>query len=301
MVHRVGTAVVAVVITVFLMPASAGASILSATLDGINGEGSFNNTLPCGVGDGPNWRYFWAEQPADSPNGAFHGLWNGSFEVHDAGGGNAFIPNNDGRLSVSVVRGGTGFFDTLGDGSCSNAGLTLTTQPDGDPEVQGSLPIVALGGTGSLRGLTGSGTANLQLELGPGADNVASISFTGDFDVTDPGLSVIGASSRWRNLTDWLNKKLGVFVTVRNADDAGHAFFVKLTSVSGGTNSFSGVPTGTVQYVPAGTTTTFGFTMNNANVLTNYTINATIASQDGLLVDQPPTNGSASFKSPLLP
>ena len=253
----VGIALAAMAATIVMMPASAGAAVLSAGLTGINGEGTFNNTLPCGVGDGPNWRYFWAEQPATSPNGAFHGLWNGSFEVHDAGGGNAFIPNNDGRLSVSVVRGGTGFFDLLGDGGCANATLDLTTQPDGDPQVTGSLPITALGGTGSLRGLIGSGVANFNLELGPGADNVASVDFTGNFDVTNPGLTVVGASSRWRNLSDWLNKKLGVTVTVKNDTNAGHAFFLKVTAVTGGTNSFSGVPTGEVQYIPAGSTGSF--------------------------------------------
>ncbi len=298
--RRRGIALAGVVAAILILPASAGA-VLSAGLTGINGEGTFNNTLPCGQGDGPNWRYFWADQPATSPNGAFHGLWNGSFEVHDAGGGKAFIPNNDGRLSISVVRGGTGFFDTVGNGSCANATLDLTTQPDGDPQVSGTLPMVALGGTGSLRGLTGSGTANFTLELGAGADNIASVNFSGDFDVTNPGLTVAGASSRWLNLTEYLQKKLRVYVSVANNTSAGHAFFLKITAVSGGSGSFSGVPTGEVQYIPAGSSGSFGFVMNNANALQKYTINATVASSDGLLVPQPTISGPATFTAPLLP
>lgn len=286
--------------TLAILPAVAGATPTSGTLTGVNGEGTYNDTLPCGVGDGPNWRYFWLDQAASSPGGLLLGTWDGTFEVHDAGGGKAFIPNGDGRLSVTVGRGGTGFFDNRGNGSCSNATLDLTTQLDGDPFVTGVVPIIGTGGTGAFRGLTGSGTANLQLELGAGADNVARADLTGDFDVLDPVLSVGGASSRWFNTSEFLAKKLRVYVNVNNAVGVGNAYETRITSVTGGTGSFSGLPTSTLT-IPAGGSGTFGFTMNNTAPNKSYTINVTIGAKDGLLAPVPPVSGYASFKSPLLP
>ena len=303
---RRGIATVTMVVAALALPATAGATSATATLTGVNGEGTFNNTLPCGVGDGPNWRYFWLDQTATSPGGVLAGSWNGSFEVHDAGAGKAFVPNNDGRLSITLNRSGnpdragTGFFDTLGDGGCANANLALTTQIDGDPQVTGTLPLVALGGTGALRGLTGNGNATFTLELGAGADNQASIALAGNFDVADPALSIVGASSRWRNLTDWLGGWLTTYITVANAQGAGDAFDVRLTGVSGGTGVFSGLPSVPLS-IPNGRIATFSFTMKNAHPNTSYTLTGTAAGKDGLLAPIPAISGSASFKSPLLP
>ena len=118
-------------------------------------------------------------------SGVLAGRWNGTFEVHRAARG-AFVPAGDGHLTLTVAgpgaRSGTALFDTAGSGSCADAPLTLTPLEPSDPtaqQVSGSLPVVATGGLGALRGLTGSGTANLTLELTPGADNAASIAVAG--------------------------------------------------------------------------------------------------------------------------
>jgi len=285
-----------------VLAGQADAKVASGLLTSSNGENSFDNTLPCGAGgDGPSWRGFWLDSHATSPDDLLGGTWDGTFEVHDAGGGNAFVPNGDGRLSISLTRGGAGFFDTLGDGSCANATLDLTTQPDGDPQVSGTLPLVARGGTGALRGLTGNGTASFALELGAGADNAAQINLTGDFDVSDPQLTVTGASSRYQNLFAWLGGQLTVYVSVGNALGAGDAFNTRIAGVSGGTGAFSGVPTATVARIGQNSGATFGFTMRNATPNKRYTLNVTVATQDGLLSPLAPQIASVSFTSPLLP
>ena len=280
-----------------MLPAAAGAAPASAVLTGSNGDGTFDASLPCGAGDGPSWRYAWLGGAASSPGGALHGSWNGTFEVHDTGNGSAFVPNGDGRLAITGERG-TGSFETLGDGSCTNAPLTLATQPDGDPVVTGTLPVVASGGTGSLRGLTGSGAASITLELGPGADNLAHVELDADLDVADPQLSVAGTSSRWPSFSSYLARRLSVSVTVVNAQSAGDAFDVRIAGVSGGTGSFSGVPTGAAT-IPAGGSATFAFTMNNAAALRTYSIAVSLAALDGLSSPQPPVSRGATFRSPL--
>lgn len=286
-------------------PAAAHATAASATLGGLNGEGSFNPTLDCAEGgDGDSWRYRWEDQLATSPGGLLGGLWNGSFEVHDAGGGKAFIPTGDGRVSISLptnqARTGTAGFDTAGDGTCSAAPLTLVTQPDGDPQATGTVPVTATGGTGALRGLTGTGQLQLSLELGAGADNVAQLGLTGDFDVADPALGIASAGAGWLNLTEWLQRRVRVSVTVRNTG-VGNAYGVRLTKLTGGTGSFSGLPT-TAQDIPAGEARTFGgVVMYGAQPNATYTVQATAAGSDGLLAPQPPTTGPSTFKTPLLP
>lgn len=309
---RLRAVVACVTVTTGLaIPVTSEATPASGLMTGANGDGTYDATLRCGPGvggngDGPSWRYFWLDQAASSPGGLLLGTWDGSFEVHDAehvdgtNAGKAFVPDGDGRLSVTVNRGGTGFFDTLGGAGCANPNLTLTTQPDGDPEVHGSLPIVARGGTGAMRGLTGTGTISFGLELGAGADNVATIAVSANLDVADPQLSIVGASSRWQNLSAYLGRRLTVYVTVANAPGAGDAFDVQITSVTGGTGSFGGTPTGTAK-IPAGGSATFGLTMNLASPNKAYSITATAAGKDGLLAGVPPAPGGASFTSPLLP
>jgi len=290
------------IFAVLAFPGVAAATPASGLLQGANGEGSFNPTLPCGTGDGPNWRYAWIDQAASSPGDVLGGEWDGSFEVHDAGtrGGNAFIPNNDGRLSITVDRGGSGFFETLGDGSCDNATLALAGVAEGEPVVSGTLPIIARGGTGALKGLTGSGIANFRLQLGPGADNAAEIAIDGDFDVTGPQLAPTVATSRWQNLTAWFGRRLTVTVTVANPLTAGHAFDARIGSVAGGTGSFSGVPTGAGTIAP-GASRSYSFDMNGAQPGSSYTLAVTVTAKDGLLAADPPTTGSVTFKAPLLP
>ena len=182
------------------MPATAGATAVSALLTGLNGDGSFTDRLDCGTenGAGDTWRYAWQDQLASDASGVLAGRWNGIFEVHRAARG-AFVPAGDGHLALTVAspggRSGTAFFDTAGSGSCDGRGAHAhRARPDRSrraQQVSGSLPIVATGGLGALRGLTGTGTADLALELTPGADNAATIAVAGDLDVPDPAIGVV--------------------------------------------------------------------------------------------------------------
>lgn len=292
------------------MPATAGATSAFADLVGIDGDGSFDDRLACGDpenGQGDTWRYVWEDGPATSTDNVLAGSWNGSFEVHDAGGGKAFVPNRDGRISIqlgpSSGRSGTAFFDTLGDGGCGNADLVLTPLDSTDPTAQnvtGDLPIEATGGTGALRGLTGSGTVNLDLDLTAGADNPARVLLDGAFDVLDPVVTVSGATARWDNTTNYLNRRLTVLVTLRNASGAGDAFGVRVTSASGGTGWFEGLPAGNAT-IPQGGGATFRFTMRNASANRVYTVGVKAGLRDGLLAEQPPVSGSVTFRAPALP
>ncbi|MEJ7784819.1 MAG: hypothetical protein WKF96_08450 [Solirubrobacteraceae bacterium] len=303
--RRVLCAVIAASCSVLVLPSPAHASSAAAFLTGGNGEGSFVDTLDCAEGgDGDSFRYAWQDQPSGPASGLFAGTWNGSFEVHEAGRGPAaFVPRGDGRLSITLAAGGerrgTGGLDTTADGSCADAPLTLGTQPDGDPEVTGTLPVTATGGTGALRGLTGTGAIAFTLELGPGADNLARIDLTGNLDVAAPTLAVGTTQARYLNLSEYFAKRVRLAVEVRNTGP-GDAYGARLTSVSGATGRFGGLPT-SAQTIPAGQSRTFGLVMDGARLGSRYTINATTGGQDGLLAAQPPTTGSSTFTTPLFP
>ncbi len=288
------------------LAALAGATAASVLLTGQNGDGSFTDRLDCGTenGAGDTWRYAWQDQLASDGAGGLAGRWDGVFEVHRAARG-AFVPAGDGHLALTVSspggRSGTAFFDTAGGGSCDDAALALTALDPTDPsaqQVSGTLPIVATGGLGALRGLTGSGTAELALELTPGADNAASIAVAGDLDVPDPAIGVVSGSARWANVTAWLAHKLTVSVTLKNAAEAGDAFDVRITGVSGG--SATGLPTAGAT-LPAGASTTASFVLNNASGGHTYTLGVSVAAKDGLLAAQPPVTGTVKVKAPLLP
>lgn len=294
-----------------LTPAVATATPVSGLLFGENGTNTFNDRLDCGAqnGAGDTWRAFWFDQPATDPNGVFSGRWNGDFEVHRGlAPGSAFVPGNSGRIALAAVssggRLGAGFFDTAGTQGCDDANLQLTPLGGSDPssqQVSGQLPIVATGGLGALRGLTGSGTIDMTLDLSPGADNPATIALAGNFDVLDPDVKVGSAQARWDSLTAWLNKRLRIYVTLTNPAGAGDAFGVRITGANAnGGKGFEGVPSGPVTVLNGGGAT-IQLVLKGANPGQKYTVNVQAAVKDGLLADQPPIGGSFSFTAPLLP
>ena len=309
--HMPVVAVVAATALMGFVPASANATPVGSGLLGFNGSGTFNDRLDCFTesGAGDTWRYFWQDQLATDATGVLAGRWNGDFEVHRGfWPGTAFIPGNDGRIAITVAsaggRSGTAFFDTDSSGSCANNDLTLTqTDPNDDREqtVSGSLPIVATGGLGALRGLSGSGSITLDLQLTAGADNIADIDLTGDLDVLDPQVKVASGFGRWDNLNAYLQKRLKVWVTLRNTAGAGDAFQARITGASGGAGQgFEGLPAGNAT-IQQGGGATIGFIMRGAQPGKTYTVGVTTAFKDGLLVAQPPVTGNVTFTTPLLP
>ena len=212
------------------------------------------------------------------------------------------MPAGDGHLALTIAgpggRSGTAFLDTAGSGSCADARSRWSTEP-GAERVSGALPVVATGGVGALRGLTGSGTVDVALDLTPGADNAATIALAGELDVPDPAITVASGSARWANLTAFLQHRLAVSVDARQRRRRrATRFEATVTGVSGG--SADGLPTASAT-LPAGASATHGFVLRNASPGHTYTLGVTVAAKDGLLAAQQPVAGTVTVKAPLLP
>jgi hypothetical protein len=280
------------------MAGAAQAAPLQATLTAANGEGSANPSIACPDGDGPSWRY--AYSGATTPVlGPLSGTWSSSIDVHDAGGGAAFVPAGAGRLALSVDRGGTGHLE-FGGGGCSDATLALGP----GPTATGTLPVTATGGSGTLRGLTGSGTVSFALELGPGADNAATIDLDGTFSVRSPALAVGQPSARWRNLSDFLGRRLTVTIPVTNSgepSDVGDAYAVRVTQATlNGAAAIGGLPA-TLGRINAGAGSGATVTFANASPGRTYTVAVRLEGTDALDAAVAPVVQSRSVQAPLLP
>lgn len=277
--------------------APAHATPVAATLTAVNGEGTYDATLGCPGGDGPSWKYGYT---GPSSGGPLAGEWSGVFEVHD-NGLDGFTPPTTSRISLALASGGTASF-TLAGGTCAGGPLKLTHGAGNDVTVNGVLPLQADFGSGAARGLTGSGTATLNLQMTAGADNAAAVQIAGDFDVRDPQLELVSATARWNRLQDWLERRLTVLAVVRNKTGTplpGNAFAARVASASTtpATSNLANVPIGTI---PAGESRTVRLVFTNAQPNRAYTLRATLDAQDGLGAPVAPVQGTASFTSPLL-
>lgn len=291
-----GAVLIVAAIVLTAAPAAQAAPV-SATLTSSNGEGRFDDTLSCAAaGDGPSWRYGYSGATATA--GPLNGLWTGSVEVHDAGSGAAFVPAGDGRLALTADRGGTAHLE-FGQGGCGDAALTLATDANDEPVASGTLPITATGGNGTLRGFTGSGSATFSFGLGAGADNPASISLTGNFTVTQPGLGVTDAVPRYANLVDYLARRLTVDVLVSAAPAGGDGYGVRLTAAKLKTTAASaGVPAALGRIdAGGGRWTTLKF--NGINPLSSYVLTTTVAGTDSLDAPVAPVTQTRTIKTPL--
>ena len=279
----------------------AAATPMAATLTGFDGEGTFDGTIGCPAGDGPSWHYAFAGRstPITGPVAAD---WSSRFEIHDTGAGRGFVSAGTSRISLALDRGGTAAFKVEGVGDCDGGPLAFGVNALGDRTVSGVLPITAEFGTQAARGLTGSGTATVALELGPGADNDATIQLSGDFDVRDPNLAIVGASARWNRMTDYLQKRLTVYVTIANRSAEplpGIAYSTRLVSATVPGGSVTGLPANAGTIAP-GESRTVSFILNNAQPNKSYSLTSTVDASDGLDAAVAPVVGAASFKSPLL-
>lgn len=280
------------------LAAPALATPVSATLTAVDGEGTYDDTIGCPSGDGPSWKYGYTGAVSAGP---LAGAWSGIFEVHDGSRLGGFTPPTTSRISIDLTSGGTASF-TLADGDCAGGPLALQRGEGNDVDVTGKLPLTADFGTGAARGLSGGGTATLDLAMTAGADNAATVTIEGDFDVRDPQLEIVSASSRWNRLTDFLNRRLTISVVVRNKSGSplpGNAFAARLVSAyTVPATSFVG-PIG-LGTIPAGESRTATFQVTNAKNNTSYTLVTSADAKDGLGAAVPPVPGSATFKSPLL-
>jgi len=282
------------------MQPAAGAVPVSASLTSVNGSGTFDDTLACGVGDGPSWgyRYTGLSAPASGPLG---GEWSGTIEVHRSGPTTGFIPPGTGRIGIDNPSRGAIFLE-FGGGNCTSPTLTLAG-PSDEPTASGVLPFSITGGTGAYRLLTGTGTASLTAALTKGADNAAAIDLNGNLSALQPNLTIGTPSARWPRIVDYLNRRISVFVPVTNAGPAsstGDAFNVRLTSVtiSGGA---SAGPSSAVSRLNAGGGTTFGMSASPVNAGATYTITVTVAADDALGGAVAPVTATRTFKAPLTP
>ena len=214
-------------------------------------------------------------------------------------------PAGTGRARIQAARGNV---DVLfAGGSCQAPSLTIGTDATGDPVVAGSLPLTAAGGDGSYRGLTGTGTAAINLLLGPGADNTAGLNITGVFQALKPNLGVAKPSSAfWANLLAYATNRLTVAIPVTNAGPAattGDAFGVVLTAASMDQkvgNATSGVP-GAAGQINAGGYQYVTTSFMGAFPGKTYNLTTTVAGNDALDTPVAPNTQTQQVMVPLLP
>ena len=219
----------------------------------------------------------------------------------DAGGNNAFIPPGTGRIKITADRGGEANLE-FGNGSCAFAPLSLGTEVDGDPAVSGSQPATATGGSGTLAGFIGSGVVTLSnIELGPGADNVADVSISGDFTINQPHMVLGTPQPYWRNLNDYLHHRLTMTVPLRNLGDPpanGDAYAVNLTKARLSARvPLSGVPA-PLGRIDAGKAKTTAVTFPNVQANKTYTLKVWIDGTDALDDPFPTVIDSTAVKAP---
>lgn len=277
--------------------ATASATSVSATLTSSNGYGSFDDTIGCASGgDGPSWRY--AYSGVSSSASALAGLWSGTIEVHSGGGANGFVPPGTGRVRIEGTRGNIDFeFDH---GDCAFPPLLITGLPF-DPVASGYLLLTVTGGTGSFRGLTGSGSISTTSELGAGGSNNATWAMTGNFGAKQPALSIGNIKASYNGLGNFLSKKATVSFAIPNAATAGDAFDVKVASVAPSCSCpVSGTPQ-SVGNIAAGSASGATVQITGLNPNTNYTITVTLQGKDALDTAITPVVATGSFKTPGLP
>jgi hypothetical protein len=283
-------------VAAFACASTASAFPLNGAITSTNGEGRFDDTLSCADGgDGPSWRYGYSG--LTSGGAPLAGVWTGTVEVHASGRGSAFVPAGDGRLALRSDRGGTAHLE-FGRGGCDEAELTLGTDANGEPVATGTLPIAATDGDGTLRGLQGSGTATFSFGLGAGADNPASLSFSGAFTVDPPVLAVTDAVPYYASVADFIARRATVNVFVKAADGAGDAYAVRLTAAKLGSGSAIGGVPATIGRINArnGRWTAVKFAPANPN--TTYTLKTTVEGTDSIDAPVAPVTQSRTIKTP---
>jgi hypothetical protein len=287
------------------LPAHA-ATISNLSLLAINGQGTYDGTLPCSASaDGPSWLYSWQGGAFPSSGTALRGTWDGTVEVHqtDQSQPGAYVPPGTGRLAVQTQSLGSMNFIFSG-GSCTDASMSLTIDASGDPFASGTLPLTANGGTGSLRGLTGTGTAAAGLELGPGADNTAHILISGTFHALAPALAVGGPTVFWPSATQYLNHNLSVTIPVSDSGPyatTGDAFGVTITRATlSAINPSSGVPA-SLGNIPDGQGRAATVTFHGATPGQHYTLSVTATAADALGDPGPTVTASFPVTAPLTP
>lgn len=279
-------------------PAVAQATPVSATLTASNGNASYDETIGCPAGDGSSWQSIFS----GGASGGLAGTFSGTVEVHQGLSG-GFVPDNTGRLRISSADRGQLDLE-FGGGDCSSNPLTFSSAPDGDPVAGGTLPLHATGGSGSYRGMTGTGTATISIDLGPGAASPVSIAVAGDFGALPPQVASGQPSGRYVGLFNFLNKKLSLTIPVANAGPAatvGDAFDVKVSAVTASGGASAAPVPQTVGRLNAGQSGAIGLTLSNAAPNTTYTITTTVTAKDALNASVPPVTKAATFKTPGLP
>lgn len=279
-------------------PGVVSATQVTSTLTSVNGEGDYiAREVLCPDEPGPFFEFGWSGVAAASQS-TLGGTWTGFTRVHEGG----YVAPGNGRLEINMARGGVARLEFEA-GDCLSPSLAIAPDAQGDPVATGTLPVRPTLSSGAARGLTGTGNVTVELELGPGADNLATIGLSGTFDVRAPQLSITAGYARWNSLSDYINKRLTVHLAITNANGTptpGNAYGVRVTQASTNGATVSGLPAYAGD-IPAGATALAKMVLVGAQPNKAYTIAATVASNDGLDDPQAPVPGAASVKSSLLP
>lgn len=277
------------------------ATHVTATLTASSGLGTFDPSLPCSRGDGASSAYTYAGK---SVGGPLSGGWSGAFEVHQAQNASiGWVPAHSSTVRLDLDRGGTADLD-FSAGSCAAGTWPLSTVGDIGTRATGSAPFTVTAGSGTLRGLTGSGTLTAtRLDLGPGADNVANVTVDGNLQALAPALVVGIATAYWNNVTDLLTGTVTVSIPIGDIgppNTTGDGYAVTLTAASGnGRAATAGVP-GVVGRLDVGHIQNVIVRIPGCIAGSSMNLATTVGGNDALDTAQPPKSQTQTVSIPLL-
>jgi hypothetical protein len=167
------------------------------------------------------------------------------------------------------------------------------------------LPLVATGGLGSLRGITGSGSMSTAFELGPGADNHASIALSGTFAALKPVLSIGAPHAFWGSTIRYLGHNLSVTIPVGNAGPpttVGDAFAVTISSatLAGVGGASSGIPAALGE-IQSGNGSGATVIFHGPTPGKKYNLTVTVTSRDALGDPDATVSSTSTITTPLTP
>ena len=217
----------------------------STSLVSTTGAGRIDEGLSCARGgQGGYWHYDYeaplAKGVITGPNSTLVGTSRLHLDLHseqriiratpNEPAGAAWLQGSGSGVTMSNQRG-TVHMDLKSTATGGTCGSPHTLGFDGIT-ASGPLTWEITERTGSYRGATGSGTATLNAEVAPGADNPGRLDMTGGIAVLQPSLKLEVVDTYWAFLgAHYLLRYVTVIYRVTN-DGPGDAFGVRLTAAS---------------------------------------------------------------------
>ncbi|MGH2710516.1 MAG: hypothetical protein ACRDH9_04850 [Actinomycetota bacterium] len=229
-----------------LQVSASAASPVGISASGANGSGTTDKPgVACADGgSGASWMYGY---DASLDPGEFSGLpgqLHLDLEIHSEAPDydSAWMPPGESSVLLQNTRGTLGLDLAAGSGACGSEDLAFDgTTASGS----GTWAVPGMGGTGSYRQATGSGTHSFMASVGPGAGNPFLINLSGSLSVLQPSLSVEVVSASWEpgNIDkDFKFATVTFRATNTGPGDSFGARFLSATSSGGGSTPAGPAP-----------------------------------------------------------